>query len=76
MVAPFTRLIGRSFNSSSNRGLVFSSTSNSVTPILAVPLGKTRFCALTALTTSWGERFFALSDGKSRSTQTNRVLPP
>src|SRR5580698_591622 len=35
-----------------------------------------RFCALTALTTSCGARFFALSAGRFRSTDTTRVLPP
>ena len=48
----------------------------SVAPILAVPDGSTRFCALTALTTSLGVRPLASSASVSRSTEITRCLPP
>ena len=48
----------------------------SVPPILAVPDGSIRFCALTALTTSFGVSPLASSAGVSRSTDMTRCLPP
>ena len=44
--------------------------------IFAVPLGKTRFWALMAVTTSCAERFCRSRALRSRSTETTRCLPP
>ena len=74
MTAPSTVLIGRSFSRSIRRGLVLRSIGYSLAPILAVPLGKTRFCALRALTTSCWERFCASSALGSRSTGDDPLL--
>ena len=48
----------------------------SVWPIFAVPVGSTRFCALTALTTSAGVSPFDINAFESMSTATTRVRPP
>ena len=48
----------------------------SVAPNLAVPEGRIRFCRLTALTTSAGDRPRACSACMSRSTEISRFLPP
>ena len=45
-------------------------------PILAVPVGRIRFCALNALTTSEGVRPLASNARVSRSTEISRDLPP
>ena len=76
MVAPFAVLTGRSFSSAIVPGVPFISTLYSSGPILAVPVGRVRFCAFMALTTSIGESPFACSRGRSRSTWTCRILPP
>ena len=52
------------------------STSYSRLPILEVPVGRIRFCALIALTTSSGDRPFDCSAVVFRSTCTWRCLPP
>ncbi len=54
----------------------FVSIRYSVWPIFAVPVGSTRFCALTALTMSAGVRPFASNACGSRSIATTRVRPP
>src|SRR5260221_4726239 len=59
-----------------SRGLVLRSIGYSLTPIFAVPLGKTRFWALMAVTTSCAERFWRSRALRSRSTETTRCLPP
>ena len=48
----------------------------SVGPILATPEGRMRFCALTALTMSSGDRPLDSSASVSMSTDTMRCLPP
>ncbi len=75
-VAPFTTLTGMSFNWSMLEGVALVRTAYWVLPILAVPDGRVRFCALTALTTSSGVRPRATSFAGSRSTMIWRYLPP
>ncbi len=69
-------LIGRSFSSSTVFGLPFMLTLYSKVPIFAVPPGSTRFWALTALTTSLGDRPLACKAAELMSTITWRTLPP
>ncbi len=57
-------------------GEPFIASTYSVPPIFAVPDGRMRFCALTALTTSVGVSPLASSAGMSMSTEICRALPP
>ncbi len=57
-------------------GEPFILTVYSVSPNLAVPEGRIRFCMLIALTTSAGDRPRACSACVSRSTEIMRFLPP
>ena len=57
-------------------GVALVRTTYCVSPILAVPDGTVRFCALTALTTSSGVRPLAESLVGSMSTMIWRYLPP
>ena len=76
MVAPLTVFIGRSFSSLMVCGAPFISTLYSIVPSLTVPEGRIRFCALTALTMSVGERPLACRAWESISTEISRCLPP
>jgi hypothetical protein len=69
-------LIGRLFRPSTVSGLLLTRTLYSRAPILAVPVGRIRFCALIAFTTSLGASPVALSARGSRSTMICRGLPP
>src|SRR5271155_2196467 len=69
-------LIGNWFNSATVVGLLLVSTAYSKAPIFEVPEGRTRFCALIALTTSRGESPFDWSALVSRSTCPWRCFPP
>jgi hypothetical protein len=51
-------------------------TAYSCPPILAVPVGRIRFCALIAALTSWAATPYASSFCGSRSTEICRLLPP
>ena len=51
-IAPLADLIGRSFKPCTLVGLLLVSTAYSKAPILDVPEGRIRFCALIALTIS------------------------
>ena len=64
------------FRPASESGLPFISTEYSVEPIFAVPEGRIRFCAVTALTTSIGDRLRSCSLRESISTMICRCLPP
>jgi hypothetical protein len=57
-------------------GEAFNLTLYSVSPSLAVPEGRIRFCALMALTTSEGARPRDCIACMSRSTEITRILPP
>ena len=57
-------------------GEAFMRTVYSISPSLAVPEGRIRFCVFTALTTSAGARPRACSACMSRSTEITRILPP
>ena len=57
-------------------GVALVRTVYCVSPIFAVPDGRVRFCALTALTTSSGVNPLARSLDGSRSTMIWRYLPP
>ena len=57
-------------------GLAFISTSLSSAPSFTVPPGSTRFCTVSALTTSTGERPRAVSLATSKSIITDFCLPP
>ena len=65
---------GRSFSPLIASGEPFMRTVYSVSPNLAVPDGRIRFCVLTALTTSAGDRPRACSACMSRSTEISAVL--
>ncbi len=58
--AAFDVLIGRLLSAATLSVLPFICTLYSRAPILAVPPGRIRFCALTALTTSLGDKPFGL----------------
>src|ERR1700749_4236398 len=57
-------------------GEPLSAIAYSVLPILAVPEGTIRFCALTAFTTSFGVSPLASKAGVSKSTDIKRDFPP
>ena len=57
-------------------GVALVRTAYCVSPILAVPEGSVRFCALTAFTTSSGVRPLASSFAGSISTMIWRYFPP
>src|ERR1700722_6993210 len=76
VVAPFLVTTGMRLSPAIVSGDPFSAMANSVEPILAVPEGKMRFCALTAFTMSFGVRPLASSAEVSRSTEIRRDLPP
>src|SRR5512132_1989108 len=76
VVVPPTVRTGRSFKPETASGELFILTEYSVSPNFAVPDGRIRFCALTALTTSAGDRPRACSACMSRSTLICRFLPP
>ena len=75
-MVPLLVFTGRSFSPAIASGEPFMRTVYSVSPNLAVPDGRIRFCRLTALTTSAGERPRACSACMSRSTEIRRFLPP
>ena len=72
----FTVFTGRLFNCWTVTGVPFNPTLYSVFPILAVPEGRMTFCALTAFTTSRGDRPSDFSRAESMSTMIWRTLPP
>src|ERR1700740_1941056 len=76
MVAPLTVLIGRVSKSLMAGGLALIPTWYSNWPILAVPDGKIRFCAFTALMTSAGGNPRACLAWEFRFPSTYRSLPP
>jgi hypothetical protein len=76
MVAPLTVFTGRSFSSLMVSVLPFISTWYSSGPSLAVPEGRIRFSALTAFTTSVGDRPLACMAAESISIETSRCFPP
>ena len=57
-------------------GLLFMLTRYSRSPILALPVGRVRFCDATATLTSFGESPCAWSASGSRSTTIWRNFPP
>jgi len=57
-------------------GLPFMPMLYSSSPIFAVPVGSTRFCELTAFTTSSGDKPLDCNLCESMSTMTERNLPP
>jgi len=73
---PLTIRIGRSPSSETAAGLLFRSTSYSLSPILAVPDGMVRFWAASATLTSLGVSPFDSSAFRSRSTMISRTFPP
>ncbi len=75
-IGPLADLIGRSFKPWTLVGLLLVSTAYSNAPILDVPEGRIRFCALIALTTSVGESPLDWSAARFRSTWIWRCLPP
>ena len=75
MAPPLVRT-GRSLRPAMASGEPFMRTVYSVSPSLAVPEGRIRFCVLTALTTSAGARPRACSALVSRSTEITLILPP
>ncbi len=75
-VAPFTVLMGRSFNALIWIGLLLTWTWYSVFPSLAVPAGRIRFCRFSAFDTSIGESCLAYNSSRLRSTMTARCFPP
>ena len=75
-VCPLTYLIGILLRSAMVVGIALVRTVYCVSPILARPDGKVRFCALTALTTSAGVSPLASSLTGSMSTMICRYLPP
>ena len=76
ITVPSTVLIGKSFSRPITPGLVLRSMGYSLAPIFAVPLGYTRFCIVSAFTTSDCERFCASNALTLRSTEITRCLPP
>ena len=66
--APLAERTGRLFSPSIVVGLLFVSIAYSKVPILDVPAGRIRFCALIALTTSAGARPLLWRAGRSMST--------
>ena len=75
-MAPLTTLIGRSPSSSILSGELLSWMTYSKPPIFWVPTGVIRFCAASALATSWPDRPRACSACELRSICTWRCLPP
>src|SRR6185436_15298770 len=67
---------GSSLSPATASGELFILIEYSVAPNFAVPDGRIRFCALTALTTSAGDSPRACSACMSRSTLICRFLPP
>ncbi len=76
VTAPRSLRIGRSFSSSSLRGLALSFTAYSVVPIFCVPAGNVRFWLPMAVLTSTAVRPCARNASGCRSTCTWRVAPP
>ena len=76
MVAPFTVLIGRLLNAPMLGRLLFRRTGYSVPANFAVPAGTIRFCRFREFDTSIGDRRFAYSSSRFRSTMIWRFLPP
>ncbi len=75
-VAPLLYFTGMALSSSMVCGIALVCTVYCVSPILAVPEGKVRLWAFTALTTSSGVSPLALSFTGSMSTMICRYLPP
>ena len=73
---PPTRRMGMLLRASTASGLLLRLTVYSRGPILAVPVGRVRFWALTAALTSWAESPLASRAGGSRSTMIWRGAPP
>ena len=73
---PLTALIGRSFISSMDCGLLFNPTTYSRSPTLSVPVGNCRFCAPIAVLMSVKVMPFAIIACGSVSTMICRGLPP
>ena len=76
VVTPLLVLIGIAFSPSIELGEPFRATVYSVSPIFAVPDGKIKFCAFTALIMSVEERPLAKRVLGSKSTETTLIFPP